>query len=87
MPLLESAHFNQFEQGIFDSILHSLTSPHDPWLTIADFRAFIDAVEAKENRIRASYAEAIRTHRITLAAEESARTGRIMRLEEEPAHG
>jgi len=41
--LLESAHFNQFEQGIFDSILHSLTSPHDPWLTIADFRAFIDA--------------------------------------------
>jgi starch phosphorylase len=43
MHLLESAHFNQFEQGIFDPILHSLTSPHDPWLTIADFRGFIDA--------------------------------------------
>ncbi len=43
MQLLESAHFNQFEQGIFDPILHSLTSPHDPWLTIADFRGFIDA--------------------------------------------
>ena len=43
MHLLESAHFNQFEQGIFDPILHSLTSPHDPWLTIADFRSFIDA--------------------------------------------
>jgi len=43
MHLLESAHFNQFEHGIFDSILHSLTSPHDPWLTIADLRAFIDA--------------------------------------------
>jgi starch phosphorylase len=41
--LLESGHFNQFEQGIFDPILNSLTSPHDPWLTIADFRAFIDA--------------------------------------------
>ncbi len=45
MHLLESAHFNQFEQGIFDPILHSLTSPHDPWLTMADFRAFIDAQE------------------------------------------
>jgi glycogen phosphorylase len=43
MHLLESAHFNQFEQGIFDPILHSLTSPHDPWLTIADLRGFIDA--------------------------------------------
>ena len=43
MHLLESAHFNQFEQGIFDPILHSLTSPHDPWLTMADFRSFIDA--------------------------------------------
>ena len=43
MQLLESAHFNQFEQGIFDPILHSLTSPHDPWLTIADLRGFIDA--------------------------------------------
>ncbi len=43
MHLLESAHFNQFEQGIFDPILHSLTSPHDPWLTIADLRVFIDA--------------------------------------------
>jgi starch phosphorylase len=43
MHLLESAHFNQFERGIFDPILHSLTSPHDPWLTIADLRAFIDA--------------------------------------------
>jgi starch phosphorylase len=43
MHLLESAHFNQFEQGIFDPIIHSLTSPNDPWLTIADLRAYIDA--------------------------------------------
>jgi len=43
MHLLESGHFNQFERGIFDPILHSLTSPHDPWLTIADLRAFLDA--------------------------------------------
>jgi starch phosphorylase len=43
MHLLESGHFNQFEKGIFDPILHSLTSPHDPWLTIADLRGFIEA--------------------------------------------
>ena len=43
MHLLESSHFNQFEKGIFDPILHSLTSPHDPWLTIADLRSFIEA--------------------------------------------
>ena len=43
MHLLESGHFNQFEKGIFDPILHSLTSPHDPWLTIADLRSFIEA--------------------------------------------
>lgn len=43
MQLLESAHFNQFEHGIFDPILHAVMSPHDPWLTIADFRGFIDA--------------------------------------------
>ena len=43
MHLLESAHFNQFEQGIFDPVLNSLTSPHDPWLTIADLRAYFDA--------------------------------------------
>ncbi len=41
--LLETGHFNQFEQGVFDPILHSLTSPHDPWLTIADLRSFIEA--------------------------------------------
>ena len=43
MNLLECGHFNQFEQGIFDDILGSLKSPHDPWMTIADFRSFIDA--------------------------------------------
>lgn len=43
MNLLQSGHFNQFEQGIFDDIIGSLKSPNDPWMTIADFRSFIDA--------------------------------------------
>jgi starch phosphorylase len=43
MRLLECGHFNQFEPGIFDNVIHSLKSPHDPWMTIADFRSYIDA--------------------------------------------
>ncbi|MFW5443878.1 MAG: glycogen/starch/alpha-glucan phosphorylase [Methylococcaceae bacterium] len=45
MKLLECGHFNQFEQGIFDDIIGSLKSPNDPWMTIADFRSYIDAQE------------------------------------------
>jgi len=45
MNLLESGHFNQFEQGIFDDIIGSLKSSDDSWMTIADFRSFIDAQE------------------------------------------
>lgn len=43
MHLLESGHFNLFEPGIFDSIIQSIYSPHDPWLTAADFRGYIQA--------------------------------------------
>jgi len=45
MHLLACGHFNSFEQGIFDDILSSLMNPHDPWLTLADFRSYIDAQE------------------------------------------
>lgn len=43
MRLLECGHFNQFEPGIFDDIIASIKSPNDPWMTIADFRSYIDA--------------------------------------------
>jgi starch phosphorylase len=43
MRLLECGHFNQFEPGIFDDVIASIKSPHDPWMTIADFRSYIDA--------------------------------------------
>ncbi|PPD32380.1 MAG: glycogen phosphorylase [Methylomonas sp.] len=43
MHLLECGHFNQFEPGIFDDVIGSIKSPHDPWMTIADFRSYIDA--------------------------------------------
>ena len=42
MNLLMSGHFNLFEPNIFDDIINSLRSPGDPWLTLADFRSYID---------------------------------------------
>ncbi len=43
MDLLESDHFNPDEPHIFDSIVASITNPHDPWMTAADFRSFVNA--------------------------------------------
>jgi starch phosphorylase len=40
MSLLECGHFNQFEPGIFDPLIHGIRSPHDPWLTAADFDSY-----------------------------------------------
>jgi len=43
IQLLKSNHFNLFEPGLFEPILHSILNPHDPWLTLADFRSYVDA--------------------------------------------
>jgi predicted dehydrogenase len=53
----------------------------DPF--VREDRAFIDAVQGKENRIRAPYAEALKTHRITTAAAQSVQWGRPIALQEE----
>lgn len=45
MHLLTSGHFNSLEPGIFDDIINSLINPYDPWLTLADFRSYVDAQE------------------------------------------
>ncbi len=45
IDLLRSGHFNQCEPGIFDMVLDALLSPHDPWMVLADFRAYVDAQE------------------------------------------
>ena len=52
MRLLESGHFNQFEPGLFDDLIQSIKSPHDPWMTIADFRSYIDAQQRVEDAYR-----------------------------------
>ncbi len=43
LHLLESGHFNLLEPGIFDDIIGAMTSPGDPWMTLGDFRAYVDA--------------------------------------------
>jgi starch phosphorylase len=43
MHLITCGHFNSFEFGIFDEILASVMNPDDPWLTLADFRSYVDA--------------------------------------------
>lgn len=52
--LLEEDHFNSDEPGIMDGILHSVLSPHDPWMTAADFRSFVDAQQRVERTFRDS---------------------------------
>lgn len=42
MQLIESGRFNSVEPGVFDLLTAGLRSAHDPWLTIADLRAYID---------------------------------------------
>jgi starch phosphorylase len=46
IKLLQSGHFNLFETGIFDPIINSITSPHDPWMVAADFRSFVAAQQS-----------------------------------------
>ncbi|MEH6580806.1 MAG: glycogen/starch/alpha-glucan phosphorylase [Halioglobus sp.] len=52
MHLLESGHFNMFEPGIFDSVVASIRSADDAWMTAADFRGYIDAQQAVSRTYR-----------------------------------
>jgi glycogen phosphorylase len=62
MNLIECGHFNQFEPGIFDVILNSLKNPQDPWMTVADFRSFVDA----QKRVETAYQDKERWTRMSI---------------------
>ena len=49
MSLFQGGHFNQAEPGIFDGLVAGIRSPHDPWLTIADLRSYIDCQDRVNN--------------------------------------
>jgi predicted dehydrogenase len=52
----------------------------DPF--VREDRTFIDAVQGKPNKIRASYSEALKTHRLTTAATQSLREARVVDRQE-----
>jgi glycogen phosphorylase len=69
MQLLEGGVFSESEPGIFSMLTAGLRNPHDPWLTIADFRSFIDAQK------RANDAYADRDHWNTMSILNTAASG------------
>ena len=46
MNLLDSGHFNRFEDGLMDGITQAIREPADLWMTAADFRSFVDTQSA-----------------------------------------
>jgi glycogen phosphorylase len=60
--LLQCGHFNLFEPGIFDPVVHSILSPHDPWMTAADFRGYVDA----QRQVAAAYRDEERWTRMSI---------------------
>ncbi|MEZ6134021.1 MAG: glycogen/starch/alpha-glucan phosphorylase [Pirellulaceae bacterium] len=62
MELLESGHFNPAEPGIFDVLISGLRNPQDQWLSIADFRSFIDA----HGRVSEAYVDQERWNRMSI---------------------
>jgi len=60
--LLESGHFNTAEPGIFDDIVAALRSPRDPWMTVADFRSYVEA----QQRAAATYCDRDRWIRMSI---------------------
>jgi starch phosphorylase len=71
MHLLESGFFNQFEPGLFDPIIHSIRSPHDDWMTAADFRSFINV----QQEVALAYQDQERWQRMSII--NSAKSGRF----------
>jgi starch phosphorylase len=49
MQLLESGHFNPCDPGNFNDLIYSMKNPGDPWMTLADFRNYIDAQHQVSN--------------------------------------
>jgi starch phosphorylase len=43
LAALRGGAYNANEPGIFDHIVNAILSPHDPWMTVADFASFVAA--------------------------------------------
>lgn len=43
IDLIQSDHFSGMEPGLFRGIVDSIRDPRDPWMTLADFRSYVEA--------------------------------------------
>jgi starch phosphorylase len=48
VSLLADGSLSGDESAARDAVLHSIQNPHDPWMTAADFRSFVDAQQRAE---------------------------------------
>ncbi|MAT65297.1 MAG: glycogen phosphorylase [Gammaproteobacteria bacterium] len=71
MELLQGERFSPGEPGLFAPLIRALTSPDDPWLTLADFRSYVDA----QAQAAAAYRDPARWTRMSII--NSARSGRF----------
>ena len=62
VEMLRSGHFNQFEPGIFEDVLASITSSGDTWMVTADFRAYVEA----QQKAAEAYAQTDRWTRMSI---------------------
>lgn len=62
MDLLESGHFNLDEEKLFEPITASIRSPHDVWMTAADFRSYVNC----QQLVSAAYQDKERWTRMSI---------------------
>ena len=62
MNMLKDGCFDLAEPGLFHDIIASIRSPHEPWMTAADFRGYVDAQE----RAGAAYGDQARWSRMSI---------------------
>ena len=68
---LRDGFFNSLEPGIFDPLIAAINSPHDPWMTAADFASFVTAQE------NAASAYQDRAHWLRMSILNTAASGRF----------
>jgi starch phosphorylase len=62
LELIENDHFSDLEEGIFAAVAGSIRSPHDVWMTAADFRSYIDC----QRQVDAAYRDEERWTRMSV---------------------
>ncbi|MEM6575611.1 MAG: glycogen/starch/alpha-glucan phosphorylase [Pseudomonadota bacterium] len=52
LALLSDERIRGAKDDAFNSVIHAITTPGDPWMTAADFRSFVDAQQSVEAAFR-----------------------------------